>query len=316
MVLESYRFAGKQGPDFRPGNPVLFVFHGTGADETQFLDFGAELFPEAITIAPRGDVSEDGKLRFFKRTGEGVYDMADLGARSRAMALFLGAHVERLKPTRIVGLGYSNGANILAAVMLEAPEIFSHAVLMHPLIPWRFEGGEQLAGRQVLVTAGARDPLCPPDLTGQLIDGLEARGATVKSVWHPGGHEIAQTERDAIGDFMTGIRAGLADIASLPVEREEDETGKGRYLVRGPAGTNAEMSYRLTGSDQIIIDHTEVPDAFRGTGTGLRLLKAVMADTEREGRKIIPLCPFVAAQFERHPEWSDRLAYRIRTKGR
>lgn len=315
MSTDAYHFAECRGPDYRPGNPVLFVFHGTGADETQFLDFGAEVFPEAVVIAPRGDVLENGKLRYFKRTGEGVYDMADLGARTRAMAGFLTAHVERLQPSRVTGLGYSNGANILAAVMLEAPEIFSHAVLMHPLVPWQIRGGEQLTNRQVLVTAGGRDPLCPPELTGQLIEGLEARGATVKSVWHPGGHEIEPSEFDAIGDFMTGIRAGLADVALLPVEREQDASGKGRYLVRGPADTIAEMTYRLTGTDQIIIDHTEVPDAFRGTGTGLRLLTALMADAEKEERKIIPLCPFAAAQFERHPEWSDRLAYRIRTKG-
>ena len=315
MSTDAYHFAERHGPDYRPGNPVLFVFHGTGGDETQFLDFGMEVFPEAIVIAPRGDVSENGKLRYFKRTGEGVYDMADLGARTRAMSRFLAAHADRLQPSRVIGLGYSNGANIIAAVMLEAPEIFSHAALMHPLIPWQIEGGEQLAGRQVLVTAGGRDPLCPPQLTGQLIEGLEARGASVKSVWHPGGHEIAQSERDAVGEFMTGIRAGLADVRSLPVEREQDESGKGRYLVRGPGGTVAEMTYRLTGTDQIIIDHTEVPDAFRGTGTGLRLLQALMADAEQEMRKIIPLCPFSAAQFERHPEWSDRLAYRVRAKG-
>ncbi len=314
MPDNPYHFAEKPGPDYRPGNPVLFVFHGTGGDEMQFLDYGEAHFPEAIVVAPRGDVSENGALRYFKRTGEGVYDMADLAERTRAMEAFLAAQVERLKPSRVVGLGYSNGANILSSVMLEAPEIVNHAVLMHPLIPWDITAGEQLAGRQVLVTAGGSDPICPPDATGQLIDGLESRGATVKSVWHPGGHEIAQVEVDAIGEFMTQIRASLTDIRSLPVDREEDAEGKGRYLVRGPADTIAEMSYRLTGTDQLIIDHTEVPDAFRGTGTGLRLLEALMADAQREGRKIIPICPFAAAQFDKHPEWADRLAYRVRTK--
>ncbi|MFZ2099534.1 MAG: GNAT family N-acetyltransferase [Oricola sp.] len=107
----------------------------------------------------------------------------------------------------------------------------------------------------------------------------------------------------------------MADVKNLAIEREQDESGKGRYLVRGPGGTVAEMSFRFTGPDQVIIDHTEVPDAFRGTGTGSRLLNALMADMGKEGRKIIPLCPFAAAQFDRHPEWSDRLAYRVRTKG-
>ncbi len=313
MPLDSYHFAERPGPGYRAGNPVFFAFHGTGGDENQFLGLAASHFPEALVIAPRGDVSENGRLRYFRRTGEGVYDMEDLAARTRAMAAFVSAHVERLAPPRVVGLGYSNGANILASVMLEEPGSFSDAVLMHPLIPWEIEGGSELAGKNILVTAGGRDPVCPPEMTGQLIDGLEGRGATVKSVWHPGGHEIAQNELDAISAFLTGIRARMTDVKTVPVEHEEDDAGKGRYLVRGPGDTIAEMTYRLTGKDQIIIDHTEVPDAFRGTGTGLRLLKTLLADAEKAERKIIPLCPYAAAQFDKHPEWAGMLAYRVRT---
>ncbi|WP_193174122.1 N-acetyltransferase [Oricola nitratireducens] len=314
MPLDSYHHAERPGPDYRPGNPALFTFHGTGGDETRFLDLSAALFPEAVVIAPRGDVSENGMRRFFRRAGEGVYDMEDLAARTRAMADFVTAHIKRLAPSRVIGLGYSNGANILASVILEEPGLFSDAVLMHPLIPWEIENGDDLAAKSILVTAGGRDPICPPDLTGQLIEGLESRGATVKSVWHPGGHEIAQSELDAIATFLTGIRADMTDVKTLPVEREEDDAGKGRYLVRGPGETIAEMTYRLIGKDQIIIDHTEVPDAFRGTGTGMRLLKTLLADAEKAERKIIPLCPYAAAQFEKHPEWADMLAYRVRAK--
>lgn len=298
MTLDGCRYEEKAGPEYRPGNPVLFVFHGEGAGRERFVEFGADLIPEAIVVAPHG----------------GVGDMADLDAGTEALIPFLRAHVERLQPALAAGLGYSGGATMLAAAMIEAPEIFGYAVLMHPLLFRKTGNSGRLAGKQVLVTAGGSDPFCPPDATGQLIDVLEAHGATVKSVWHPGGHEIAQSERDAAAAFMKDVRASLVDVKTLPVEREENESGQGRYLVRGPADTVAEMSYRMTGTDQIIIDHTEVPDAFRGSGTGSRLLKALMADAEKEGRKIIPLCPFAAAQFERHPEWSDRLAYRIRTR--
>lgn len=315
MTPSSYEFAERPGPDYRPGNPVIFAFHGTDADATQVLPKVEPSFPEAIVIAPRANVTANGATRYFRREPDGAYDMADLAVRTRAMAEFVKAHVRRLSPSRVIGVGYSNGANILASVMLEKPRLFAHAVLMHPMIPWPIEEGDQLAGVAMLVTAGGRDPLCPPELTGQLIDGLEGRGATVKSVWHPGGHEIAQNEIDAVAEFLTGIRAGLADPKGLPIEREQDEEGKGRYLIRGPGDTIAEMSYRQTGTDQLIIDHTEVPDAFRGTGTGMRLLKRLMADARAEGRRIIPICPYAAAQFERHPEWSDMLAYRIRTKG-
>jgi len=286
MTLNTEDFTERRGPDYRPGNPVVFVFPGADADEARMISL-ANALPEAILIAPRGD----------------------------APAQSLRAHVARLSPARVIGIGYSTGADLLVAAMLEDPALFSHAVLSHPTVAPDIVTGDPLAGVAMLVTAGGQDPNAPPDRTGQLIEGLEDRGAAVKSVWHPGGHEIAGNEIEAIGDFLTAIRAGLVDAKELPIEREQDDEGKGRYLVRAPGDTVAEMTYRQTGADQLIIDHTEVPDAFRGTGTGMRLLKRLMADARTEGRKIIPICPFAAAQFERHPEWSDMLAYAVRTKG-
>lgn len=312
MTIDSYHFAERAGPDHAAGGPLLFAFHGTGGDENQFLDLAQALLPEAIVIAPRGDVSENGALRFFRRRAEGVYDMDDLAMRTQAMAGFLRAHVERLKPSQVIGLGYSNGANILASVMMEAPGLFDHAALMHPLIPWTIQPGDALAGTRILVTAGGRDPICPPELTGQFIDSLEGLGAEVKSQWHPGGHEIAQSEIEAVAGWFADIRAGLVDPAGLPVRRVEEENGKGRYIVDGPGNVVAEMIYTLSGEHQLVIDHTEVPDAFRGTGTGMRLLEALIGDARREGRKIIPICPFAAAQFQRHPEWSDILAVKVK----
>lgn len=286
MIPDSHDFTERPGPDYRPGNPVVFVFPGADADADQMFSL-AEALPEAILIAPHADVP----------------------------AKSLGAYVARLSPARVIGIGYSKGADKLASVMLEDPTLLSHAVLMHPTIAIPAVTGDPLAGVTMLVTAGGRDPLSPPDRTGQLIEALEARGAKVKSVWHPGGHEIADNEIEAIAEFLTTLRAGLVDPKDLPIEREQDGERKGRYLVRAPGDTVAEMTYRQTGADQLIIDHTEVPDAFRGTGTGLRLLKRLMADARAEGRKIIPICPFSAAQFERHPEWSDMLAYAVKTRG-
>ncbi|MFC5387246.1 GNAT family N-acetyltransferase [Aquamicrobium segne] len=87
----------------------------------------------------------------------------------------------------------------------------------------------------------------------------------------------------------------------------EDHGSKGRYVLRGPDGAEAELTFTSAGDNQIIIDHTGVPDAFRGQGAGLRLLTRAVEDARAAGRKIIPLCPFAAAQFRRHPEWADIL---------
>lgn len=93
----------------------------------------------------------------------------------------------------------------------------------------------------------------------------------------------------------------------LPVIELEDGGTKGRYVIRGAGGAEAEMTYSTVSDHLFIIDHTEVPDAFRGQGAGLRLVTRAVEDARAAGKKIIPLCPFAAAQFRRHPEWADVL---------
>lgn len=184
------------------GAPLLFVFHGTGGDERQLADLGAELAPGAAVVSPRGDVSEGGAARFFRRAAEGVYDMADLARARVKMASFVRAWTERLNPSAVYGLGYSNGANILAASWIETPELFDKAALLHPLIPWTPAPSPGLAGRRALVASGARDPICPPELTDALIAYLEGQGAVVATERHSGGHEIRPQELSAAQAFL------------------------------------------------------------------------------------------------------------------
>jgi len=183
-----------------PGGPLVLAFHGTGGTETQFVPLVRQLLPGAAIVAPRGDVSEHGALRFFRRLGEGRYDMADLARRTAAMAEFLTAHAAARSPSEVIGLGYSNGANILASVMFARPDLFGRAVLMHPLIPWTPDPAPVTT--RVLITAGERDPICPPAATRALAAWFRAQEAPVQTHWHPGGHEIDQSEIAAIGRFL------------------------------------------------------------------------------------------------------------------
>lgn len=185
-----------------PGGPLLVVLHGTGGDENQLAALGHELVPAATVVSPRGDVSEFGAARFFRRAGEGVYDMEDLARASAKMADFVAAHVETTQPSAVLGIGYSNGANMLAATLFAAPALFDALVLMHPLIPFepRVRGG--LAGKRVLITAGRRDPICPPELTTRLEAWLRADGADVTLEWHEGGHELRPNEIEAARRFL------------------------------------------------------------------------------------------------------------------
>ncbi|MGY6708185.1 MAG: alpha/beta hydrolase [Rhizobiaceae bacterium] len=199
MTQDSYLHRIEEG---RAGGPLLFVFHGTGADENQLVDVARQLMPEATIVSPRGDVSENGAARFFKRTGEGVYDMEDLAERTQKMAAFVKAHVETRKPSAVLGLGYSNGANILATVAFAQPGLFAGAVLMHPLIPFEPEVAGTLEGRSVLITAGQRDPICPAPMTESLAEALKRHGATVETAWHEGGHEVRPEEFQAARTFL------------------------------------------------------------------------------------------------------------------
>ena len=182
--------------------PALFLFHGTGGDEHQFFDLASDLMPAARRIAPRGDVSEAGANRYFRRLGEGRYDMVDFGRATRKMADFVNARLDPHRPALTAGFGYSNGANILAGLLFEAPGLFDRAVLLHPLIPFVPAPQPVLAGKGVLITAGRNDAICPAAETQRLADWFAAQGALVDLKWHDGGHEIRRDELLAAKAFL------------------------------------------------------------------------------------------------------------------
>lgn len=185
------------------GAPLVFAFHGTGGDEHQFSDLVTQILPGAGLVSPRGDVSENGALRFFRRTGEGVYDMADLAQRTEKMAAFIAGHKAANPGIPVYGLGYSNGANILASVAFSHAGLFDRIALLHPLIPFAPEPNPGIAGKRVLITAGRRDPICPLPLTERLVDYFAAQGSRVETSFHDGGHEIQAPELAALQAFLT-----------------------------------------------------------------------------------------------------------------
>ena len=202
--MADYHYRATQGAD--AGAPLFLVFHGTGGDENQFFDLAGQLLPGARVVAPRGDVSEGGALRYFRRTGEGVYDMDDLRRRVAQMIAFVEARKAEGEARQVIGLGYSNGANILAAVQFAAPALFDASVLMHPLIPF-VPSPADLAGKRVLITAGRRDPMAPEAMTQRLGDYFTSHGATTSLFWHPGGHELRQEELLEARGFLGALAA-------------------------------------------------------------------------------------------------------------
>lgn len=199
MSKDNYHVLAKAG---KPGAPLVFAFHGTGGDETQFFGLAEQILPEASIVSPRGDISEMGAARFFRRAGEGVYDMADLARATKAMAAFVAAHKASHPNAPVYGFGYSNGANILASVLMAEPGLFDRAALLHPLIPWQPDPVGGLSGLKVLITAGRRDPICPWPQSEALFAWFKDQGAGVRTETHGGGHDLRQSEIEALAEFL------------------------------------------------------------------------------------------------------------------
>lgn len=191
-----------------PARPLVFALHGTGGDEHQFFDLAGQIVPNGGVVSPRGDVSERGAHRFFKRTSEGVYDMDDLARATDKMIAFVEAHRAARPGHPAYAFGYSNGANILASVFLKRPDLFDRVGLLHPLVTWTPKANAALADVPVLISAGKRDPITPWSMSEQLISWLQANGADVRTDIHDGGHELRNSELTALHAlFNSSIRA-------------------------------------------------------------------------------------------------------------
>src|SRR5262249_5109608 len=121
-------------PAEKPTSPTLLLLHGTGGDERDMLPLGRELWPGAALLGIRSKVSENGMPRFFRRFAKGVFDIEDLKYRTEELAQFIDAASERYEfsKTRLMAVGYSNGANIAASLILLHPDYLVAAVLFRP----------------------------------------------------------------------------------------------------------------------------------------------------------------------------------------
>jgi predicted esterase len=193
---------------FVPGTdeagPVLLLLHGTGGTEDDLLELGAELRPAAALLSPRGQVLENGMPRFFRRLAEGVFDEPDLIRRTHELADFIAASRRRhsLGSRPVVAVGYSNGANIAASLLLLRPEVLAGAVLLRAMVPLQPAKLPDLAGIPVFLAAGRSDRIIPPENTERLARMLEQAGAKVALHWTGGGHQLVGDEVDAARQWL------------------------------------------------------------------------------------------------------------------
>ncbi len=176
--------------------PTLLLLHGTGGNENDLLDLGRMLNPNAGLLGLRGKVLENGMPRFFRRLAEGVFDVPDLIERTHELADFVGiaSTTYSFDAERVIAVGFSNGANIAASMLLLRPQALAAAVLLHPMVPFVPEELPNLTDKQVFIGAGRRDPIVPMPNTEQLVQMLQQAGAAVEAYWHNGGHTITHEE--------------------------------------------------------------------------------------------------------------------------
>jgi predicted esterase len=204
----THRFipAGAGGPAC-----TLLLLHGTGGNEDDLLPLGRMLLPGAALLSPRGRVLERGMPRFFRRLAEGVFDLEDLRARAAELAGFVrtAAATYAFDPARVVAVGFSNGANIAASLLLLHPGVLAGAVLFRPMVPLVPERPPDLAGVPVFIAAGRGDPIVPPEEPERLAALLRAAGAVIALHWEAAGHGLAGGEVDAAGVWLAAARGRI-----------------------------------------------------------------------------------------------------------
>lgn len=186
------------------GTRTVLSLHGTGGTERDLMPLARTLFPDANILSPRGKVSERGANRFFKRLAEGVFDLDDLHRQTEDLADFLAASALTygFDATQVWALGYSNGANIAASLLLQRAETLSGAVLLRAMTPFEPLTIPDLAGKRLFLASGRFDPLVPVANIENLAHLFRESGAEVELRFQNAGHELAREELQAITQWL------------------------------------------------------------------------------------------------------------------
>ncbi len=205
-------FTHRYLPGEDESSPTLLLLHGTGGNEEDLVPLGETLAPGAAFLSPRGKVSEYGAPRFFRRLAEGVFDHEDLLFRTHELAEFVKAASEEygFDLSKVVAVGYSNGANVAASTILLHPGLLRAAVLFRAMVPFEPDLTPDLSGMPVFLAAGRMDRMIPPDNTQRLADILVESGADVDLRWRDTGHPLTYEE---VGEAKAWLSEVLPEIS-------------------------------------------------------------------------------------------------------
>ena len=184
--------------------PTLLLLHGTGGNEHDLIPLAERIAPAAAVLSPRGKVLEGHLPRFFRRLAEGVFDLEDLRFRTYELAGFVEASAARygFDVKRVVAVGFSNGANIAASLLLLAPGVLSGAILFRAMVPIVPDPLPSLPGKRILMSNGRSDPLIPAAQAEVLADLFRRCRADVTLEWQPGGHNLTKRDVELASRFL------------------------------------------------------------------------------------------------------------------
>jgi len=197
-------------PATSAGSPSLLLLHGTGGDENDLLGLGKMISPGSALLSPRGRVLEHGMPRFFRRLAEGVFDEEDVRQRARELGDFVAEARQRYGIAAPVAVGFSNGANIAAALLLLQPEVLAGAILLRAMVPLSDPPTADLAGKPVLLLSGQGDPIVPAGNSAKLATLLSQAGARVEHKVLPAGHQLSQADVTIARDWIGNVDAEAA----------------------------------------------------------------------------------------------------------
>ena len=206
-MTQAQSFIHRFEPGRQPDAPPLLLLHGTGGDESDLLPLGHAVAPGSALLSPRGKVLEGGMPRFFRRLREGVFDEADVQARAHELADFVAEARAAYGLAAPVALGFSNGANIAAAMLLLRPEALAGAVLLRAMVPLGDPPAADLRGKPVLLLSGGMDPIVPADNAARLAEMLGEAGAEVQHRVLPLGHGLSQADVAAASAWIGDLPA-------------------------------------------------------------------------------------------------------------
>lgn len=206
-MMDESGFVYRFEPGSRAGAPPLLLLHGTGGDENDLMQVGATISPGSALLSPRGRILEHGMPRFFRRLAEGVFDEEDVRKRALELGTFVDGARQRYGIEAPIAVGFSNGANIAAALLLMKPEALAGAVLLRAMVPLSEPPSARLDGKPVLILSGQADPIVPAGNAARLSAMLSDAGANVVHKILPAGHQLSQADVRLARDWTASVDA-------------------------------------------------------------------------------------------------------------